>query len=445
MLGQYLKQLASWLSRVVTQPRQELNRWQKAARFAYDLARYGGHQLREDRAPQIAAALAFRTLFALVPVLIVAMIVVKAMRGTEDFFQLTQQVFAAVNLDQVQFVPPDQVSQQAQQAITLADWLQGLVRQAAEVNLRAVNWLGMALICYAALGLMTTIENAFNTICRAKQARHWIQRVPLYWFVLTMSPVAVGLLLFVSVRVNNWIAGHLWVSLAGTLWSVAVSGVVLFAIYSMLPNTRVGLRPAAIGALVAAILLEFGKQSLGVYVENAFTVSQLYGSLGLIPLFMFWVYLMWLAVLFGLEVTATLEALHGRELEEMGTRPVATGLLDPTAILAVMAVVAERFTEGRSTPAQAAAAACDLPEPVVQLMFQRLVRRELLHLVDGDTDSVTMALPAEKLNAAQLIDIGYELTDEPSSQRQQAFTTRLRAAQQQLARQTTLAALVAGE
>ena len=78
MIGRLIKSLAAWLRRVVTRPREELSRWQKAARFAYDLFRYGGRQLRQDRAPQMAAALAFRTLFALIPVLVVGMVVVNS-------------------------------------------------------------------------------------------------------------------------------------------------------------------------------------------------------------------------------------------------------------------------------------------------------------------------------------------------------------------------------
>ncbi len=67
-----------WLKRVVSQPREELNRWQQAARFAYDLGRFGARQLRHDQAPQMAAALAFRALLGLVPVLVVGTVLILA-------------------------------------------------------------------------------------------------------------------------------------------------------------------------------------------------------------------------------------------------------------------------------------------------------------------------------------------------------------------------------
>ena len=78
------------------------------------------------------------------------------------------------------------------------------------------------------------------------------------------------------------------------------------------------------GAFMAAVLLAIGRHVLGAYLENAVSISQLYGSLGLIPLFMFWVYLMWLVILFGLEVSATLQMLHGRTLDKIEQRRAQT-------------------------------------------------------------------------------------------------------------------------
>ena len=66
-----LQPVYDWLKRVITHPQEELTRWQMTVRFAYDLGRYGAAQLKRDRAPQMAAALSFRTLFGLLPVLVV--------------------------------------------------------------------------------------------------------------------------------------------------------------------------------------------------------------------------------------------------------------------------------------------------------------------------------------------------------------------------------------
>ena len=130
-----IESFIEWLRRVVTQPRRELDRWQRAARFAYDLGRYGERQLRRDRAPQMAAALSFRSLFALVPVLIVGMIVVRAFQGTDAFVEMTKEILATLEFDQVTQTPlTSDGAPVPNTSDNLAAWLERIVNQAASVR-----------------------------------------------------------------------------------------------------------------------------------------------------------------------------------------------------------------------------------------------------------------------------------------------------------------------
>ena len=63
MIRDRIQAVLDLLRRAVTEPRSELDRWEKALRFAHDLGKSGARQLRQDRAPQMAGALTFRTLF----------------------------------------------------------------------------------------------------------------------------------------------------------------------------------------------------------------------------------------------------------------------------------------------------------------------------------------------------------------------------------------------
>ena len=446
MLRTFITNFIHRLRRVITQPRSELDRWQRAIRFAYDLGRYGGRQLRRDRAPQMAAALAFRTLFALPPVLIVATILVKAVRGTESFLQLTGEMLSSLGLDKIQFEPPTQnASEAAGGSVSLAQWLEGLITEASSVNLSAVGWVGVAVIGYAAIGLMVTIENSFNSVYRAPEGRPWTRRIPLYWFILTVSPVAIWITWTLNSSVDQWIGSvDSWKTLLGAmgiLWSLLVSWLLMYAVYSLIPNTSLAVRPALAGAFVAASLFEIGKHSLAAYLQNAFSISQLYGSLGLIPLFMFWVYLMWLAVLFGLEVSATLQMLGGRGLEEIEPKSAGRGLLDPASVVTVMEVVVERFTSGNPTNARQIAEQKSIPESVIALMLRHLVDRGILHRLEGDVEAVTLASPPEQVTADELIEIGFQIVDEGGLGGRSPLVEQLRDVQRQQAARTTLAAL----
>ena len=447
MLRKTLHSVVRWIQRVITQPQKELNRWQRAVRFAYDLGRYGWRQLKNDRASQMAAALSFRSLFALVPVMIVATVLVKAYRGTEDFLQLTRDLLVSFKLDLIVIVPPDIVpTEGTPQTTTLAEWLTGLVAQAASVDLSAVGWVGVAVIAYAAVSLMVTIENGFNIIYRAPQGRPWTRRLPIYWSVLTLSPVLMGITWFLNSFVEEGVQAASvapWLIAAINIaWGITMTWLVLFVSYRLLPNTVVKVRPAMIGALVAAILFEIGKHFLDVYLTNVFAINQLYGSLGLIPLFMFWGYLMWLCLLFGLEVSATLQMLAGRDIQDVPARGPTDGIVDPAAVVSTMEVIAERFAAGQSTLSHELAETVGVAEPTVTRILDQLVDKGILYRIDGAQGTLALARPPESITAEQLIEIGFQLVDQGGGHRRSTIIESLRQAQLRLAANTTLANLL---
>jgi len=98
------------------------------------------------------------------------------------------------------------------------------------------------------------------------------------------------------------------------------SFLALTLLYKLLPNTLARWRPALTGALVAAALWDASKWAFGLYVSRALPYLKLYGAIGLIPLFLFWLYLNWLIVLFGLEVAFTLQGMKGRVFERKDPR-----------------------------------------------------------------------------------------------------------------------------
>lgn len=446
MIRQQIQAVVKWLVRVISQPRHELDRWQRAVRFTYDLGRFGTRQLRHDRAPQMAAALAFHTLFGLFPVLVVATVLVKAMGMGDWLIEPLGELLTSMGLDSITVNLPGNAAVPAQ---TLNVWLQDRVREAEQMDMAAIGWAGFAVTAYAAIGLLVTIENSFNIIYLAPQGRPWIRRVPLYWFLLTLSPVALVLSTYLTGRVQASLeAIRLWPWVSGvgaTAWSVTVAWLFMFTVYMLFPNTVVAVRPALAGALTVAIALEVGKWTLGAYLSNALSISRLYGSLGLIPLFMFWVYIMWLVVLFGLEVSAILQMLHGRRLEEIEQRQRKPGLIDPAAVLSVMEVVAERFQAARPSTTRQLAEATSIPEPIVAEMLERLEAAGLLLRLAGEEHTVSLAQPAEKVTADRLIRIGFEMADRMPVRRRSALHKQLRLAQIDVASRTTLATLAPAE
>ena len=105
MLPKVITRLLSWVRRVITQPFDELDRWQRAVRFGYELGRVGARQLKHDRAQHMAGSLSFRTLFSLLPVLVVATLLVKGMIGMNQFMAMAEEMLASIGLDNIRVIP----------------------------------------------------------------------------------------------------------------------------------------------------------------------------------------------------------------------------------------------------------------------------------------------------------------------------------------------------
>jgi len=271
----------------------------------WHLIEKGARQLSQDRASMMAASLTYRTLFGLLPVTVVGAGVARALMGVERFERLLQDAIVAAGLDQVAFDGRDGG------VITLGQWLSDIVASGMNINIAAMTWVGLIVLIYSAIALLVNIETCFNVICRASKGRTWLRRVPFYLFVLIFGPILFAIAMWTdsqAIALIDWTIPWGWLNtLTSVVWNLLLAWAVLLLLYKIIPNASLQGHSSMIGAFVAAFLLLIGKESLGLYFNHAVSLHQLYGSIGLVPIFMFWMYLMWLIILLGLQVAAIVE------------------------------------------------------------------------------------------------------------------------------------------
>lgn len=176
-------------------------------------------------------------------------------------------------------------------------------------NARRLTWAGIATLLVVAAWLMLIMDRSLNAIWRARESRpYWISALG-YMAVIVIGPALLGVSVTISTYIMAFSSGIGGMSarmhailLRGI--PVAMSALAFFLLYRIIPHRRVPWRHAALGGLVAGVLFETAKQLFAFYVQATPTYDVVYGAFAAIPLFLVWIYLSWLVILLGAELTA---------------------------------------------------------------------------------------------------------------------------------------------
>jgi membrane protein len=393
----------------------------------------------QDDLPAMASALAYKTLLGLIPILVVVTLVAKTLMGAE-FAPFVAGFIESLGLDSMKIVPPaDGATTAGTGPVELGSWVEGLVKQASEIDLSALGWVGVAVTVGSAIWLMTSIELSFNRVCRARAGRSWVKRVVLYWFVLTATPLLLAAIPFLSSRLSA-LSGTpgigVLVALARTVWDVGVLWALLLLVYVVVPAGRIRAPFAAIGALTAAAVIIALKGLLAAYFEHAFAMSRLYGSLGLVPVFMFWLWVVWMAALLGLEIGALAQTIRLRGLDA-GMSSNDGAAPDPAVAVAVMDAAVIAWRAGAHVDRQAIAQRLSIDDRLAGEMLESLARGGFLDRTEGD--AYLPSRPPETIPVADVLRWTQRGCAGEDAVERSAPARAIRGAQEDAARHQTLA------
>lgn len=258
-----------------------------------NLFSFAHQRLREVRLPQVAGGLTFTTVLALVPVLTIALAIFTV-------FPLFNSFKTSVEAYFVQSLMPKGI----------ANSILGYLTQFATKATRLSAVGGVALIV-TAVATMAMIDKTFNQIWHVKRSRPLLQRVLVYWAIVTLGPLLIG----VSISATS----YLFTATTGVVRTVPFLGVMFYTfisvtlttgaftlLYTTVPNCSVDWRDAAWGGLFAAVAFEIAKRLFAVFVTQFPTYTVIYGALAAVPIFLIWIYLSWLITLFGAVIAAAL-------------------------------------------------------------------------------------------------------------------------------------------
>jgi len=363
----------------------------------------------EDNTLQLAAALAYNTLFSLLPTFVLVLLVVSILSSASNNLRTEVEsfVFNQLGLNNITIsTTPGSAPEDLSHFIS--DRLDEVRRL---VKTPGTGIVAFATLLYGAVSLMLVIERAFNRIYRVRSGRPLARRISLYWCVLTLGPLGVGASIALShafhadaqslVPAKQWLLGPL-----ALVSSFLISWTLVFLFYKLIPDTRVHWRSALLGSFCGALLWESGKGAFNIYVHNFIGYAKFYGNLALVPLFMFWIYCTWNFILLGLQIAYIHQFYHLLTRNRRLGLSTRTPLADVRWVLPLAVLLYRRFRQSKPTSAEDAAEAVGLPPDVAEHLLKALQREHLVHAVETPATAphgYALARPPEEITAQDLL------------------------------------------
>lgn len=285
----------------------------------YTLKRFG-----KSDGTRLAAGLSYVSLLALVPLLAIGLAVLggfPALHGARE--ELLEAIVLAL--------PQDAAAEVSARLQTFLD------------NASGMTGPGIVGLVVTAVLLLSNINGAIDRIFRIQTKRSLAGRLLVYWAVLTGGPLLIAISITVSTDLSRFtqditvVPGQTSDFLAQEALPFALRILGLTLLYIITASRAVRWRNALAGAALAAVLLEIITLGFGLYLAFFPTYQAIYGALATIPIFLLWMYLLWVAVLLGAEVAAALPEFraglaHRFRSEQSGTKlSLALAVLDNLA------------------------------------------------------------------------------------------------------------------
>jgi membrane protein len=231
------------------------------------LMRLVGNNYRQSQMTRMAAALSFRTIFAIIPVLVIGLVVLHRFVNEQQVRGVVTSVLEYAGLANIvvekvepakqaaaaipginifgggMMIASEQMQQQAQ-AARLDEFIKQLMSRVESINFGAIGFIGALMLIYAALSMVVETEKAFNQIAGATAGKTWVRRITQYWALLTLGPVflvmSFGVSEAASRTAKNWVGvaqEARQVETAGTTSTVAESATAAKQVTKSESNT----------------------------------------------------------------------------------------------------------------------------------------------------------------------------------------------------------------
>ncbi len=358
---------------------------------------------RRNQCSLHAASLTFFSMMALVPVLVLALAMVRTFGGADlAKAQLDQQLDAwMAQMEQSvknSVAAEGAVDRQTQAEVTRAFSTQvreisdKLYEQVNRISFGTLGGIGLIMLMWTVIGVLGKVESSFNQVWGVSQPRPLFRKCAYYLVMIIMLPFlsmaastvpVAGMVIDVMDRtVGGPAAESLRALLNSGLLRTGITlslGTATFAfLLGVMPNTRVKLVPALAGGFVTMVLFGGWLKLCAMLQVGIAKYSALYGGFATLPILLMWVYTSWQIILLGAELAFAVQNRDTYVLEQLSTAASLRARLLLALALCAETSRLSREKDGGPFAAEAFARRHGVPYRFAKEILEALVRNRVL-------------------------------------------------------------------
>lgn len=344
--------------------------------------------LRRNKIPVQAAALTFYSLIGIGPLIALGIMISGFALEKGDNQIVIEGIYKAIA-----FAAP-QIALESEDGSELSTQMMDMINQFSQAaSSGTVGAVGVIMLFVIGVQVLSSIEGSFNILWGVRQGRKLGERIITYWTFISLGAV-MGVIALSLIAANAFVkfAEELpfgaslakLIELGSPIFVFIILCTLLAVFFRFIPNTQVQWRPAFCGSLIVVIMLHLYNMLSFLYVDRVVQTNSLYGSVGIIVILMLGLYIFWLLILLGGQVTYAVQ--NADFLTNENAWQKVSERARELISLSILLLVTKRFQSGE-TPMQSSELLEKLrvPSHILNSSISRLCELGYLNPIEGNT------------------------------------------------------------
>jgi len=365
-------------------------------RSLWRIIKYSTVRFGKDQLGQRAVALTYYTLFAIVPL-------AALLFGISKGFSLQNHLQEAIyNQFPSQTAMLDRVCNFAETAL-------------AQSSGGVVAMVGIIVLLWAVVWLISNVENAFNAAWGVPSRRNLWHKLSTYVSLLWMTPIVLIAVSTLGIVIRAWLqswgdslgsgVGSGMVNVAAVVMPEVVYSVMFTLMYKFIPNTKVRFKSALLAGIIAGVSCQILQDGFLFLQKWVFAYNRIYGGFAALPLFLIWLNWSWQIILFGVEFSFVHQHIESGVFEDSRVSQLSPKVRREHQ-LAILQLVFREFQRGQgAVPELDVAGRLKLPDIILRDEINELLELNLLCSVtfaDGSR-GFSPGVPPEKFTVVDFL------------------------------------------